>query len=250
MAHAIALSPVSRRPASASSPLSWLATLTHTGSAEGAPAAEPPPPAEPVVSERPSPNPRATLAEEHAATAQDSTDVSDESLMDAYCAGDIQAFNQLFTRFTDRLVRFLTSMVGREKAKDLTQLTFMKIHENRHRYQSGKSVAAWFFAIARNNALDYVRSAPKRREVFGLEVEQGKDAPSFDRLRDAQVRDALAKLTEDQQKVIQLHWFADLTFDEVAQAVGASPAAVRVRAHRGYEKLRGLLAELHAEVTS
>ena len=46
------------------------------------------------------------------------------------------------------------------------------------------------------------------------------------------------------REVIELHWFENSPYDEIAMIVGASVAAVRVRAHRGYERLREILPEL------
>ena len=59
-----------------------------------------------------------------------------------------------------------------------------------------------------------------------------------------QVHEALAQLPEGQRTVIQLHWFHGLAFAEVAEVVGASVSAVKVRAHRGYKVLKG-----HLQVT-
>ena len=59
-----------------------------------------------------------------------------------------------------------------------------------------------------------------------------------------QVRQALAKLPEAQREAIVLHRFEGMSFSEIAQVVGLSESAVRVRAHRGYETLRGLLEEV------
>jgi RNA polymerase sigma-70 factor (ECF subfamily) len=174
-------------------------------------------------------------------------DLPDEVLMDRYCAGDTAAYEALFTRYTPRLVRFLTNMVGPAQAVDLAQITFMKIHQNRHRYRSGSSVPAWFFTIARNSALDYLRSAPKRREVYGIEKEEADDRPSRDLLRDERVRAAIDKLPDSQKEVVLLHWYSGLTFEEVGRSVGATGAAVRVRAHRAYEKLRATLRSLYEE---
>lgn len=158
--------------------------------------------------------------------------------MDRYCAGDAAAFELLFERFQGRLVRFLSQMVGMAQAPDIVQVTFMKIHQNRHRYRAGHNLAAWVFTIARNTALDHLRSAPRRREKTGIEVERGAPAPERDPHRDRRVRDAIEQLPDDQKQVILLHWFAGLTFEEVADVVGATGAAVRVRAHRAYKKLR------------
>ncbi len=175
-------------------------------------------------------------------------EISDEELMDRYCAGDRAAFELLFERFSRRLVRFLSGMVGPTQAKDLTQITFLKVHENRHRYRVGASVASWIFTIARNSALDFLRSAPRRREVYGGESEPAAEGRERDRLRDERVQAAIAALSDDQRQVIMLHWYGGLTFEEVGQVVGATGAAVRVRAHRAYEKLRKSLADLKVEV--
>src|SRR5206468_202300 len=56
------------------------------------------------------------------------------------------------------------------------------------------------------------------------------------------VRRALAELPENQRTVIQLHWFDGFSFPEIATMVGAQVTAVKVRAHRGYKKLREALA--------
>ena len=170
--------------------------------------------------------------------------------MDRYCAGDREAFEQLFTRYSRRLVRFLTGMVGPTQAKDLAQVTFLKVHENRHRYRVGASVASWVFTIARNSALDFLRSAPKRREVYGDEREAPAEHVARDRLRDERVQSAIHGLPDEQRQVILLHWYGGLTFDEVGQVVGATGAAVRVRAHRAYEKLRVSLGDLKQELVS
>lgn len=170
--------------------------------------------------------------------------------MDRYCAGDPAAFELLFERFSRRLVRFLTRMVGPAQAKDLTQITFLKVHENRHRYRVGASAASWIFTIARNSALDFLRSAPKRREVYGDERETPAESVARDRLRDERVQAAIRGLPDDQRQVILLHWYGGLTFEEVGQVVGATGAAVRVRAHRAYEKLRASLGDLKQELVS
>src|SRR5688572_15166435 len=136
--------------------------------------------------------------------------LSDEDLMDRYCAGDTRAFNELFRRFTPRLLRFTRPLVGTAHAPDIVQQTFLKLHENRHRYRSGARLSAWVFTIARNLGLDHVRSAPVRREQG---VDPGTvDAPAELRIRDPlavdRVRKAVAELPEEQRHVVLLPWFA------------------------------------------
>jgi RNA polymerase sigma-70 factor (ECF subfamily) len=69
-------------------------------------------------------------------------------------------------------------------------------------------------------------------------VEQG---PIETRQRAAALRAALAKLPGSQREVVELHGLQELPYAEVAQIVGTSEGAVRVRAHRAYKKLKELL---------
>lgn len=190
----------------------------------------------------------------------DATAASDEELMDRYCAGDTLAFSELFRRFAPRLLRFARTFVGVTHAQDVVQQTFLKVHENRHRYRAGAKVSSWLFTIARNTALDHVRAAPQRREV---RVDVTADAEANANANDRQtapaqagaatsardlfevdrVRRALHELPVDLRDVVVLHWFGDLGFDEIAVIVKASSVAVRSRAHRGYEKLRAILGD-------
>jgi RNA polymerase sigma-70 factor (ECF subfamily) len=171
-------------------------------------------------------------------------EASDEELMDRYCAGDPAAFDEMFRRFAPRLVRFLRPMVGLTHAHDVAQVALLKMHENRHRYRVGARVASWLFTIARNTALDHIKSAPSRREVSDDKADAPTEHVQADVLKEQRVRGAVASLPDDQRDVILLHWFGGLTFAEVAGVVGASNAAVRLRAFRAYETLRGSLQEV------
>lgn len=169
---------------------------------------------------------------------------SDEQLMDRYCGGDARAFDELFRRFAPRLLRFARTFVGPAHAADVVQQAFLKLHENRHRYRAGARVSSWLFTIARNTALDHVRAAPQRREVRGddMALDNARASPvGRDILATERVRRAVHELPAEQRDVVLLHWFADLGFEEIAVIVKASSVAVRTRAHRAYEKLRGVL---------
>lgn len=186
-----------------------------------------------------------------ASNSSPADDTTDEVLMDRYCAGDAMAFTALFRRYHRRLVRFVTPYVGPSQAEDCAQQAFMKVHVSRSSFRVGAKVAPWFFTIARNQALDHLRSAPRRREVNDGDDHAsrvGVDALGRDPGLDAGVRTALSALPPDQRDVVTLHWLGGLTFPEVAVVVGASHEAVRARAHRAYGALRQELGPLAAEL--
>jgi RNA polymerase sigma factor (sigma-70 family) len=139
-------------------------------------------------------------------------------------------------------------MVGqRELAEDVLQTTFVSVVRARGRYQPGTNVRGWLYAIAANAARDALRRARVRA------VEQPSDAsasanwsddargePADPALR-AALAAALEALPADQREAVVLHKLEGLSFPEIAEILQISAGAAKVRAHRGYERLRTLL---------
>jgi RNA polymerase sigma factor (sigma-70 family) len=173
---------------------------------------------------------------------------NDEQLMRAYVGGDSAAFRIIFERYSPLLMRaMLRELYVREEANDLVQQTFLQLHRARADFDSDQKLKPWLFTIAMNLKREYFRRK-KRRPERSFDAETMVE-PAVEALGAAQVeaRRTLARvlvdLPPDQREVIELHWFDGLEFPEVAQVVGASVSAVKVRAHRGYVRLRQALGE-------
>ena len=63
----------------------------------------------------------------------------------------------------------------------------------------------------------------------------------------AALRRALARLPVAWREVVELHWFEELSYPELARRLGGTPGAARIRAHRAYQRLRELLAQEHTD---
>jgi RNA polymerase sigma-70 factor (ECF subfamily) len=170
--------------------------------------------------------------------------------MSAYVAGDARAFEELFARLAPRIHGFfLRSFRDEGVADDLLQVTFMKMHRARERYRKDLRVTPWLFAIAARVRLDELRRRLRMPEEADEEAlaradEQApRDPPPDTEARDA-VRAALQALPESQRAVIHLHRYEGMTFAEIAQVLGTTPGAVKLRAFRGYETLRQQLKDL------
>lgn len=179
--------------------------------------------------------------------------------MAAYCAGDSGAFERLFASLAPRLHGFfMRSFESRAVADDLLQTTFLKLHRARDTYRREQPVRPWLFTIAARVRLDEHRKRKRLAEDFDEEAmaraeeNQLAAAPApepavlSDRVSDrvAQVRVALASLPESQRIIIHLHRFEGLTFAQIAASLGTTEGAVKLRAFRGYERLRKLLGPL------
>jgi len=179
----------------------------------------------------------------HCATAA-MADLTDEQLMEQFCSGDKAAFATLFDRLAGRVQSFLLPMVRDPAlAEDLTQATFLSVVRSRDRYTFGCSVMPWVLTIAANAARDALRR--RKLDQNNAEVEEGvvHSDPTDHGLR-RQLQSALQELPVSQREVVVLHKVQGLSFVQVAEAVGITETAARIRAHRGYVKLRSLLAHL------
>lgn len=164
--------------------------------------------------------------------------------MAAYAEGDEAAFRALFARNAPLLTRVVRAQLrSEEETRDLVQQVFLQLHRARRDYRKGDPLRPWLFTIAYNLCRDRWRAMGHRHEV-PLEQAPPLVGPTTaadllqDHERARQLRAALVDLPEDQRRVIEMHWFADLPLPDVAAALGVSLSAVKVRAHRAYERLR------------
>lgn len=171
--------------------------------------------------------------------------LSDGELMTAYAAGDARAFGELFQRYAPMLLRIMKRKLQSDgDAEELVQQTFLQLHRARHDFDASRPFRPWLLTIAFNLQREVYRRRARRPEA-PLEVEP--PAPESERSgvergqRAARLRTALAALPAGQREVIELHWFEELGFAEVAQVLDLGLSAVKVRAHRGYKTLRELL---------
>jgi len=171
---------------------------------------------------------------------------SDEDLFAAYVDGDRAAFAELWERHAPALSRLMRKQIRRpEDVNDLVQQTFLQLHRARRDFRQGAPLRPWLYTIALNLRREYWRRrgrspiAPVELQEHMMPSTQPVDIVGKEDAR--RVRAALARLPDGQREVIELHWLEGFSFPEVAQIVGASLSAVKVRAHRGYKVLRRYL---------
>ena len=174
---------------------------------------------------------------------------TDASLL-AASDDDPDAFAELYGRYAERIhAYFLRRSGDRAVALELTAETFAQAWLVRRRFAdlADGSAAPWLFGIARNTLLMSVRrGALERRANQRLGVLERLDRepatvspePSWSDGAD----ELLETLPPSQRDAVRLRVLEDLDYDEVAGALGTSPAAVRVRVHRGLSALRAHLS--------
>ncbi len=168
-----------------------------------------------------------------------------EEIMIAYVLGDAQAFDDVYRRVSPQLFSYLLRLTrNRERAEDLLQITFTKLHRARDSYLMGAPLLPWVIAIARRAFLDERRAARSRTEDLSSDGKVPEPRPAQDAdagdLQEA-VERALETLPEAYREAIQLTKVAGLSLVEAAEVLDTTPTAVKLRVHRGYNLLRGQL---------
>lgn len=173
-------------------------------------------------------------------------------LMARYCDGDASAFRELYALVSPRLYGYLVKICRqRALAADLLQLTFLKVHRARAAYIRHADPLPWIYAIAHRTFIDEVRK--QQRDALRLGNDNDPEhapAPEVDERRDdgedsnlvAAALSALSRLPHEQRQAVVLTKLEGKSLAEAAEIAGTSVGAMKVRAHRGYKALRGLLA--------
>jgi RNA polymerase sigma-70 factor (ECF subfamily) len=167
----------------------------------------------------------------------------DESLMERYASGDAAAFEALFGRYHARAWGFfLRRTHSEERAADLYQELFLRLHRARASYDPRRPFAPWFFQIARRLLIDELRRIGHLdvTSLGGVLDRTGDPAPDPEgRLVSAEsAGEVLARLTEIERHVIVSTKVEGREYAEVAGELGKSVDAVKKLASRALAKLR------------
>lgn len=171
---------------------------------------------------------------------------SDEAIMAAVRAGDLEAVSALFERHHRRLYGLLVCLVGEPAtAEDLVQETFLRLLRYRRSYRLGAPFAPWLVQIARRCAWSS-RRAPVHTPLEDA-PEIGLDAEQIDRQlvreRAEVVRSVLGTLPSAAREVLLLSRYRGLDHRQIGELLGVRPGTVRVRVHRAMAALRQALTE-------
>jgi RNA polymerase sigma-70 factor (ECF subfamily) len=174
---------------------------------------------------------------------------SDEELVEACQAGEASAFDILVARWEDRIrgaaFRFLGS---EEEARDVAQEAFLKAYRALSGFKQEARFSSWLYQIAMNLCRDRLRRRKTRATVSLEELEgtgpvmvetrPGAHERLLERDLARAVRRAVHALPEEQREVVILKEYQDLTFLEIAQALGVPVSTVKTRLYRGLDQLR------------
>ena len=175
---------------------------------------------------------------------------SDEQDIIRRClAGDRDAYAELVYRYRSMAFTIAFRMVGdADAANDLAQEGFIAAYSNLRNFRSGSRFSTWLCSIVINKCRDHLRTEknavpvddlPELRATVASDPERAARSGEAGTL----VQQALDRLPKEYREVLVLKHIEGREYVEIAEILGLSVGALKVRAHRGREMLKDLLKE-------
>ncbi len=169
--------------------------------------------------------------------------------MSRYARGDDSSFNEVYRGIAPYLERYLVRQTkDRALASDLLQQALLQIHSTRVRFQPGSDVFPWAIAIARRVLIDNIRRNRRRRETPSLPPvdEPDRACPPDDtvhaRRLGTRLQSYLADLPDCQREAFELLKMEGMPLEDIAEKLGTTTNAAKLRAHRALVALRAAFA--------
>ena len=175
--------------------------------------------------------------------------MGDEALLQAWRDGDAEAGRKLLARHFDGLCRFFRGKLDQD-VEDLIQRTMLAALEYAERLKQAESFRAYLFTIARNQLHRHLseRAGPRGRIDFGVtSMVDLATSPSVAVARGREtsmVVDALRGLPADQQIALELFYWEEMAYAEIASVLGVHRDTIKRRLARGRKALRERLRAL------
>jgi RNA polymerase sigma factor (sigma-70 family) len=143
----------------------------------------------------------------------------------------IPPFESFYEQHRGEVLRLLRRRLGSDRAEDAFQETFLRALQAYRRLEHGEHLRAWVLTIAQNVAIDALRRAKPGAELVETGVEDGR--PAYEDI--AHLTDGLPP---KERAAVVLRYGYDLSYDQIAAALGSSEVAARQAASTGVRRLR------------
>jgi RNA polymerase sigma-70 factor, ECF subfamily len=165
----------------------------------------------------------------------------DIPLVREFQSGQTMAFDRLYDRYSTYVYNTCVSMLGdADDARDAMQDTFVQVYRSLPKFLGQSKFSTWVYRITVNKCLDALRRRPRYEVSDSLEIAQRDGEPADDGILEAEVRSVILRLPEEYRALLVLCYFQQLSYQEIAEAVGCSVDQVRMKLHRARKAFRRL----------
>lgn len=171
--------------------------------------------------------------------------LTDEQLVRAIQEGDVLSYEQLVTRYEHRLLAFAYRIVGsHEAAQEVVQDSLFAVYKTIDRIDTTRKFSSYVYEITKHAAISYLR---KQHHTMTLDesVSIDGDEAMYENLgrneTQAEVRKAVLSLPQKYRDVLQLYYFDELSYEEIAKKLAVPINTIRTHVRRAKNELTKLL---------
>lgn len=183
-----------------------------------------------------------------------STTTEEHEIIKQCLNGDADQYAVLVNRYSAMAFNISYRMLGdADLAKDMAQESFISAYTGLENFRFGSKFSTWLYRIAVNKCRDHLRSAQETAvvdEIAEMVPARGQtpEQASSSRQTGDMIQEALSALPVEHREVLVLKHVEGLDYGEIADILGVGVNALKVRAHRGRERLKELLEEVGVAV--
>lgn len=172
-------------------------------------------------------------------------------------AGNMAAFNKLYYRYYDFVVRVLDYYIRDEdEARDLTNIVFLKVYNKLSQFNSYESFGGWIRVIASRVALDYLRNTHNKltvtnEDIIGLMGDSSVDNIDTDLVNQIsydQILKEVEKLTDTARRVFKLFYINGLTVEQISNRLDIPKGTVKSHLSRSRQKIKNQLKQTNHDL--
>ena len=182
------------------------------------------------------------------------TDVSEQQIIEAFIAGDMQAFKYVYNKYRERIFSYCLYVTGNKvQAEDAFQEVFIRIYRKHGQLRETKALKSWLLLIARSVCMNLARESVFTPEFIYLDDEL-RERPGYTNSTEFSVPShnnefseeifgfAFKKIAPIYRDAFMLREIEGFTCEEVAELTGTTVVNVKVRVMRAKKMLREILA--------
>lgn len=162
---------------------------------------------------------------------------------------NIDKLNELMDQYGEMVIRLAYTYVKqKEIAEDISQEVFISCYRHLDQFEERASYKTWLYRITVNKCKDYLKSW-SYRNLFSVEfsklytlVSSGQKENEID--LDQEIFRKVMNLSLKHREVIILHYYEDLSIQEIADLLKENPNTIKTRLHRGRNKLKQIMSEV------
>ena len=166
--------------------------------------------------------------------------------IDQVLEGNVNAFTHIVDRHKDRAYNLAFRICcNREEAEEIAQDSFLKAYRALGSFQRKSSFSTWLYRIVYNTAVSYVRI--KKKDILSLE-DFPADATDFigtctseeeaeSEYRRSLINFAFQKIGEEERSLITLHYYEEMSTEEISEVTGISKSNIKVKLFRARQKM-------------